>query len=145
MGCLQYTDGVMLVAMLVITYVAKNTDYPPNGVPPTGIVIASLVVFTILGAPLAITYSIPYAMAASRVENLGLGQGLAMGILNLAIVIPQVIVSLGSGPWDQLFGGGNAPAFAVAAGASFIGGLVAILGLPRARIASSRRRGGTHR
>jgi len=47
------------------------------------------VVFTILGAPLAITYSIPYAMAASRVENLGLGQGLAMGILNLAIVIPQ--------------------------------------------------------
>ncbi|ONM32664.1 sucrose transporter4 [Zea mays] len=94
-----------------------------------------------------ITYSIPYAMAASRVENLGLGQGLAMGILNLAIVIPQVIVSLGSGPWDQLFGGGNAPAFAVAAGASFIGGLVAILGLPRARIASSssRRRGGTHR
>jgi solute carrier family 45, member 1/2/4 len=56
-------------------------------------------------------------------------------------------VSLGSGPWDQLFGGGNAPAFAVAAGASFIGGLVAILGLPRARIASSssRRRGGTHR
>nr|CAB3466655.1 unnamed protein product [Digitaria exilis] len=88
---------------------------------------------------------IPYAMAASRVENLGLGQGLAMGILNLAIVIPQVIVSLGSGPWDQLFGGGNAPAFAVAAGASFIGGLVAILGLPRARISSSRRRGGTHR
>jgi solute carrier family 45 protein 1/2/4 len=59
----------------------------------------------------------------------------------------QVIVSLGSGPWDQMFGGGNAPAFAVAAGSSFIGGLVAILGLPRARIASSssRRRGGTHR
>ncbi|NP_001137486.1 Sucrose transport protein SUT2 [Zea mays] len=135
------------LAMLVITYVAKNMDYPSSGAPPTGIVVASLVVFTILGAPLAITYSIPYAMAASRVENLGLGQGLAMGILNLAIVIPQVIVSLGSGPWDQLFGGGNAPAFAVAAGASFIGGLVAILGLPRARIASSssRRRGGTHR
>nr|ACV95498.1 sucrose transporter [Saccharum hybrid cultivar ROC22] len=135
------------LAMLVITYVAQNMDYPSSGEPPTGIIVASLVVFTILGAPLAITYSIPYAMAASRVENLGLGQGLAMGILNLAIVIPQVIVSLGSGPWDQMFGGGNAPAFAVAAGSSFIGGLVAILGLPRARIASSslRRRGGTHR
>jgi len=36
------------------------------------------VVFTILGAPLAITYSIPYAMAASRVENLGLGQGISI-------------------------------------------------------------------
>jgi hypothetical protein len=43
------------VAMLVITYVAKNMDYPPSGVPPTGIVIASLVVFTILGAPLAVS------------------------------------------------------------------------------------------
>jgi len=37
-----------------------------------------VVVFTILGAPLAITYSIPYAMAASRVENLGLGQGISI-------------------------------------------------------------------
>ncbi|KAG4389416.1 hypothetical protein GLYMA_06G091033v4 [Glycine max] len=30
-----------------------------------------------------------------------------MGVLNLAIVFPQMLVSLGSGPWDQLFGGGN--------------------------------------
>jgi solute carrier family 45, member 1/2/4 len=65
---------------------------------------------------LQITYSIPYAMAASRVENMGLGQGtfnlelldqdgciflklfppfsgLAMGVLNLAIVIPQVFTT----------------------------------------------------
>jgi hypothetical protein len=40
-------------------------------------------------------------------------------------------VSLGSGPLDQLFGGGNSPSFAVAAIASFCSGLVAILGLPR--------------
>ncbi|KAJ4791292.1 Sucrose transport protein [Rhynchospora pubera] len=118
-------------AMLVIAYLAGNADYGPNGLPPDGIVIASLVVFTILGAPLAVTYSIPYAMVSSRIEPLGLGQGLAMGILNLAIVIPQVIVSLGSGPLDQLFGGGNSPSFAVAAIASFFSGLVAILGLPR--------------
>ncbi|KAI4992590.1 hypothetical protein ZWY2020_057792 [Hordeum vulgare] len=126
--------ALCFVAMLIITYVAQNLDYGPSGAPPTGIVAASLIVFTILGAPLSITYSIPYAMAASRVENLGLGQGLAMGILNLSIVIPQIIVSLGSGPWDQLFGGGNAPSFWVAAAASFVGGLVAILGLPRARL-----------
>ncbi|KAF3320500.1 sucrose transporter 2D [Carex littledalei] len=118
-------------AMLIIAYVAGNIDYGLNGLPPDGIVIASLVVFTILGAPLAVTYSIPYAMVSSRIEPLGLGQGLAMGILNLAIVLPQVVVSLGSGPVDQLFGGGNSPSFAVAAIASFLGGLVAILGLPR--------------
>ncbi|XP_024026663.1 sucrose transport protein SUC4-like [Morus notabilis] len=80
---------------------------------------------------LQITYSVPYALVSARIEALGLGQGLSMGVLNLAIVIPQVVVSLGSGPWDQLFGGGNSPAFAVAAAAAFASGLVAILAIPR--------------
>ncbi|GJU49013.1 hypothetical protein Tco_1218568, partial [Tanacetum coccineum] len=44
-----------------------------------------------------------------------------------------VVVSLGSGPWDQLFGEGNSPAFAVAAVAAFASGLVAILAIPRSR------------
>uniref|UniRef100_A0A2C9U1M8 Sucrose transporter n=1 Tax=Manihot esculenta TaxID=3983 RepID=A0A2C9U1M8_MANES len=99
--------------------------------PPHGIVIAAIVIFAVLGVPLAITYSVPYALISSRIEPLGLGQGLSMGVLNLAIVIPQVIVSLGSGPWDQLFGGGNSPAFAVGGLAAFAGGLIAILGIPR--------------
>ncbi|GMH17999.1 hypothetical protein Nepgr_019840 [Nepenthes gracilis] len=63
------------------------------GLPPNGAVIAALMVFTILGIPLAITYSIPYALISARIESLGLGQGLSMGVLNLAIVIPQVVVS----------------------------------------------------
>lgn len=41
------------------------------------------------------------------------------------------MVSLGAGPWDQLFGGGNSPAFAVAALAAFSSGLIAILAIPR--------------
>lgn len=40
-------------------------------------------------------------------------------------------MSLGSGPWDQLFGGGNSPALAVGAVAALIGGIIAILGIPR--------------
>lgn len=40
-------------------------------------------------------------------------------------------MSLGSGPWDQLLGGGNSPAFAVAAVAAFSGGLIAIVTLPQ--------------
>lgn len=50
----------------------------------------------------------------------------------------QVIVSLGSGPWDQLFGGGNSPSIAVAGVASFASGLMAILALPRSRTDKSR-------
>ncbi|KAI7998760.1 Protein MOR1 [Camellia lanceoleosa] len=36
-----------------------------------------------------ITYSVPYALISTHIESLGLGQGLSMGVLNLAIVIPQ--------------------------------------------------------
>ncbi|KAG0450603.1 hypothetical protein HPP92_026851 [Vanilla planifolia] len=122
-----------LGAMLIITAVSKHMKFSSEGLPPTGIVIASLVVFTILGAPLAVTYSLPYALISARAEALGLGQGLGMGVLNLAIVIPQMVVSLGSGPLDQLFGGGNSPAFAVGAASAFLGGLVAIIAIPRSQ------------
>nr|CAD1822386.1 unnamed protein product [Ananas comosus var. bracteatus] len=137
-GVANIIMSLCFLAMLVISLVAKSIDYQPSGLPPDGIVVAALIVFAILGAPLAITYSIPYAMVTTRVEPLRLGQGLAMGILNLAIVIPQVIVSLGSGPWDQLFGGGNLPAFAVATAAAFLSGLVAIIGIPRSHITRAR-------
>lgn len=42
-----------------------------------------------------------------------------------------MVVSVGSGPWDQLFGGGNSPAFAVGAIAALAGGLIAVLAIPR--------------
>ncbi|XP_016166274.1 sucrose transport protein SUC4, partial [Arachis ipaensis] len=123
--------AICFLAMLVVTYVASNASYLGKDAPPTGIVIAAVILFTILGFPLSITYSVPYALVSTHIESLGLGQGLSMGVLNLAIVIPQIVVSLGSGPWDQLFGGGNAPAFAVAALAALVSGLIAILAIPR--------------
>ncbi|KAL5070401.1 hypothetical protein RYX36_021288, partial [Vicia faba] len=63
-----------------------------------------------------------------------------MGVLNLAIVVPQIIVSLGSGPWDQLFGGGNSPTFAVAAVAALLSGLLALLAIPRTGTQKTRSR-----
>ncbi|KAE9457346.1 hypothetical protein C3L33_10791, partial [Rhododendron williamsianum] len=132
--------SLCFVAMLIIAYIASHVDKVGDGLPPNGVVAAALVVFTILGIPLAITYSVPYALISSRIESLGLGQGLSMGVLNLAIVIPQIVVSLGSGPWDQLFGGGNSPAIAVAALSAFVSGLIAILAIPRSRSDKSRGR-----
>ncbi|GAB2291198.1 proteinral substrate transporter [Dionaea muscipula] len=90
---------------------------------PYGIKVGSLAVFAILGIPLAITYSIPFALASIFSASSGAGQGLSLGVLNLAIVIPQMFVSVTSGPWDALFGGGNLPAFvagAIAATASAV-------------------------
>ncbi|KAH7560508.1 hypothetical protein JRO89_XS10G0032600 [Xanthoceras sorbifolium] len=36
-----------------------------------------------------VTYSVPYALISNRIESLGLGQGLSLGVLNLTVVIPQ--------------------------------------------------------
>lgn len=130
-GLSNIVMALCFLAMLVVTFAAKQVGLGDDDLPRNGIVIASLLTFTVLGFPLSITYSVPYALVSARIEALGLGQGLSMGVLNLAIVIPQVVVSLGSGPWDQLFGGGNSPAFAVAAAAAFTSGIVAILAIPR--------------
>ncbi|KAL6547135.1 sugar transporter [Orobanche minor] len=92
--------------------------------------IASLVVFALLGLPLAITYSVPFSVTAELTADSGGGQGLAIGVLNLAIVIPQMIVSLGAGPWDALFGGGNIPAFVLASIAALAACIIAVHKLP---------------
>ncbi|XP_020571827.1 sucrose transport protein SUT4-like isoform X2 [Phalaenopsis equestris] len=95
-----------------------------------GIKVAALVIFSLLGFPLAITYSVPFSVTAELTADTGGGQGLATGVLNLAIVVPQMIVSLGAGPWDAIFGGGNIPAFALAAIFALVSAVVAILKLP---------------
>lgn len=41
-----------------------------------------------------------------------------------------MIVSLGAGPWDALFGGGNLPAFGLAAFSAFAAGVIAVQKLP---------------
>ncbi|XP_022877456.1 sucrose transport protein SUC3 isoform X2 [Olea europaea var. sylvestris] len=92
--------------------------------------IASLVVFALLGLPLSVTYSVPFSVTAELTADSGGGQGLAIGVLNLAIVLPQMIVSLGAGPWDQLFGGGNIPAFVLASVSAMAAGVIAINRLP---------------
>lgn len=97
--------------------------------------VASLVVFGLLGLPLAITYSVPFSVTAELTADSGGGQGLAIGVLNLAIVLPQMVVSLGAGPWDALFGGGNIPAFVLASLSALAAGILATRKLPN--IASS--------
>ncbi|CAN6245538.1 unnamed protein product [Urochloa humidicola] len=92
---------------------------------------SALVVFSLLGLPLSITYSVPFSVTAELTAGTGGGQGLATGVLNLAIVVPQIVVSLGAGPWDALYGGGNIPAFALASIFSLAAGVLAVLKLPK--------------
>ncbi|CAN6915951.1 unnamed protein product [Brassica oleracea] len=99
----------------------------PYAEPSPGIRAGALSLFAVLGIPLAITFSIPFALASSTISS---SSGAGQGILNVAIVIPQMIVSLGGGPFDALFGGGNLPAFIVGAIAAATSGVLALTVLP---------------
>ncbi|CAM6128765.1 unnamed protein product [Calypogeia fissa] len=124
--------AVCFACTAIIAMLAKKASLVEGYTnPPDYIIISALGVFAALGIPLAVTYSVPYALTAIYAEKSGGGQGLSMGVLNLAVVIPQVVVSLGSGPLDALFGGGNLPSFLLGSVSALIGGIAAVLILPR--------------
>lgn len=47
---------VSFLAMIILSLVAKNMSYFGRELPPDGIVIAAVIMFTVLGAPLAVSY-----------------------------------------------------------------------------------------
>ncbi|KAJ0232000.1 Sucrose transport protein SUC1 [Hirschfeldia incana] len=131
-GIVNFILAIGLAMTVLVTKLAA--DYRkvagPYAGPSPGIRAGALSLFAVLGIPLAITFSIPFALASIFSSSSGAGQGLSLGVLNLAIVIPQMIVSLGGGPFDALFGGGNLPAFIVGAIAAAVSGVLAITVLP---------------
>lgn len=120
--------GTAVISLISVSEYSKGIEHAIGG--NQAIRIASLVVFSLLGFPLSITYSVPFSITAELTADSGGGQGLAIGVLNLAIVVPQMIVSLGAGPWDALFGGGNIPAFALASISAFAAGIIGLQKLP---------------
>ncbi|CAK8532700.1 unnamed protein product [Lathyrus sativus] len=130
-GIVNIILAVGLAMTIVITKAAHHERLVSNGnTPSAGIRAASFAFFALLGVPLAINFSVPFALASIYSSASGAGQGLSLGVLNIAIVVPQMIVSALSGPWDSLFGGGNLPAFVVGMVAAVISGVLAIIILP---------------
>ncbi|XP_027364078.1 sucrose transport protein-like [Abrus precatorius] len=134
-GIVNFLLAICLAMTVLVTKLAEHSRHFAPGQsdplpPPGGVKAGALALFSVLGIPLAITYSIPFALASIFSSTSGAGQGLSLGVLNLAIVIPQMVVSVVSGPWDALFGGGNLPAFVVGAVAAAASGLLSIILLP---------------
>nr|AAD41024.1 sucrose transport protein SUT1 [Pisum sativum]AQY72397.1 sucrose transport protein 1-like protein [Pisum sativum] len=137
-GIVNFLLAICLGLTVLVTKLAQHSrQYAPgtgglqDPLPPSGgIKAGALTLFSVLGIPLAITYSIPFALASIFSSTSGAGQGLSLGVLNLAIVIPQMFVSVLSGPWDALFGGGNLPAFVVGAVAALASGILSMILLP---------------
>nr|XP_023872082.1 sucrose transport protein SUC2-like [Quercus suber] len=131
-GIANFLLAACLAMTVLVTKLAKEArdGHPVATPPPGGIKAGALALFAVLGVPQSVTYSIPFALASIFSNSSGAGQGLSLGVLNLAIVIPQMLVSVTSGPWDSLFGGGNLPAFVVGAFAAAISGILALTMLP---------------
>ncbi|KAK9713773.1 hypothetical protein RND81_06G050700 [Saponaria officinalis] len=131
-GVVNFVLAAALAMTAVVTKVAEHArkSRPLYAPPPPGAKSGALAIFAVMGIPQAVTFSIPFALASIFSSDSGSGHGLSLGVLNLAIVIPQMFVSLISGPWDQLFGGGNLPAFLLGAVAAFIDGILALTVLP---------------
>ncbi|KAF7812043.1 sucrose transport protein-like [Senna tora] len=137
-GIVNFLLAVCLALTVLITKMADHSrrfavlhDGVMEPLPPSaGVKGGALALFGVLGIPLAITYSVPFALASIFCNTAGAGQGLSLGVLNLSIVVPQMVISVVSGPWDALFGGGNLPAFVVGAVAAALSGILSIFLLP---------------
>ncbi|GAA0147867.1 hypothetical protein Leryth_027320 [Lithospermum erythrorhizon] len=133
------SNFLMVVCFLMTLWITKTAEhrrkFDPQGLPlppSANIKAGALAIFSLLGASIAVTFSVPFAMASMYCMSStdGPGQGLSIGVLNLAIVTPQMFVSVTSGPWSALFGGGNVPVFYAGAGAALLCGLMALFILP---------------
>ncbi|XP_068658182.1 sucrose transport protein-like [Aristolochia californica] len=130
-GCMNFLLALCLAMTVLVTKMAETSESSKmGGLPPAGVRASAMILFALLGIPLSMTFSVPYALAAIFSYSSEAGLGLSMGILNLAVVLPQIVISIASGPWDALFGGGNLPAFIVGALAAAASGFVALTVLP---------------
>ncbi|XP_010675270.2 sucrose transport protein SUC2 [Beta vulgaris subsp. vulgaris] len=131
-GLVNFVLAAALACTLPLTKAAEKArrHMPPNVPPSSHIKSATLGLFAATGIPQAATFSIPFALASMFSSDSGAGHGLSLGLMNLAICVPQMFVSLISGPWDKIFGGGNLPAFLLGAVAAVISGILAIFVLP---------------
>lgn len=134
-GLVNVVLSLCLASTVLITKVAEawRSSLAPDLFlsPPGNVRSSALAVFGVLGVPLAVTYSVPFALASIYCSTAGGGQGLSLGVLNISIVIPQMFISVISGPLDGAFGGGNLPAFVLGSIAAAVSALTAIFVLPK--------------
>ncbi|GMG99359.1 hypothetical protein Nepgr_001199 [Nepenthes gracilis] len=85
---------VLTTCLGMTVWVTKKAELsrrssPPHSPPAASVKTATLVLFAATGIPQAITFSIPFALASMFSSDSGSGHGLSLGVMNLAIVIPQ--------------------------------------------------------
>lgn len=75
----------------------------------------------------------PWAVISEVATEEGGGQGLTIGVLNIAIVLPQLVIALSAGPIDGAFNKGNTPALGIGGVSALICAVLALVFLPKTR------------
>ncbi|KAG2651812.1 sucrose transport protein SUT5-like [Panicum virgatum] len=128
----------VIMTVMVVLGIISMKGYKPSltagllGPDPTFRGIA-LAVFAVVGIPQAVLFSVPWAVASEVATEEGGGQGLTIGVLNIAIVLPQLVIALTAGPIDGVFNKGNTPAFGIGAAFALICAVLAMVLLPKTR------------
>ncbi|GMH17438.1 hypothetical protein Nepgr_019279 [Nepenthes gracilis] len=127
-GAVNFVLAVALAMTILVTKTAQRArrGIPPGAPPPKGVKAATMSLFAVMGVPQAVTFSIPFALASIFSSDSGAGHGYSIEEFLLA----QMFVSVISGPWDALFGGGNLPAFVLGAVSAALSGMLALTVLP---------------
>ncbi|KAL6634097.1 hypothetical protein ACP70R_026768 [Stipagrostis hirtigluma subsp. patula] len=126
------------MTVMVVVGMVSMKGYRPSlaagltGPDPTlkGIALA---VFALIGIPQAVLFSVPWAVASEVATEEGGGQGLTIGVLNIAIVVPQLVIAVTAGPIDGAFNKGNTPAFGIGGVVALISAVMALVLLPKTR------------
>nr|ACG33134.1 sucrose transporter BoSUT1 [Zea mays] len=128
---------VLMTAMVVLGMVSMKGYRPSLAAslsgPDHSFKGGALAIFALIGIPQAVLYSVPWAVASEVATEDGGGQGLTIGVLNIAIVLPQLVIALGAGPIDGAFNKGNTPAFGIGAAFALICAVLALILLPKTR------------
>nr|APY21440.1 SUT6 [Sorghum bicolor] len=128
----------LLTAMVVLGMVSMK-GYKPSlaaslsAGPDHTFKSAALAIFALIGIPQAVLFTVPCAVACEIATEEGGGQGLTLGVLNIAVVLPQLLIALSAGPIDGAFGKGNAPALGIGAVFALISAVLALVLLPKTR------------
>ncbi|KAL5665707.1 hypothetical protein ACJX0J_025815, partial [Zea mays] len=84
---------VLMTAMVVLGMVSMKGYRPSLAAslsgPDHSFKGGALAIFALIGIPQAVLYSVPWAVASEVATEDGGGQGLTIGVLNIAIVLPQ--------------------------------------------------------
>ncbi|KAL8466870.1 hypothetical protein ACS0TY_035802 [Phlomoides rotata] len=137
-GAVNILLAICLGMLVLVTKLAEHSrryasvdgGAPTLQPPAPGVKIGALAIFAVIGIPLAVTFSVPFALASIFSIHSTAGQGLSLGVLNIAICVAQILVSIADGPWDALFGGGNLPGFIIGAVAAVASAILALTMLP---------------